>query len=347
MKKTKLIYLSFSIFFFLIFLCACFSPFKGDQGAITINFGSSGMAGYVTLPAGETARAGAWPPESYGILEQIEHRVRLTGNGSPISHTARGETTITIFARPGNYDISIEAYYGGLLYATGISSVNVKANQDNPVPIKMEQSDNTFFMVANATDWDLACGIIAGNGNNKSYLINIIDDVPGIVGLVPTGYSFGFAEDISVAIRGDYTLSLSSTGTGSLLKIRNGQSVSIHNTKLQGRGSGIINNVPLVSVENGSLSMSGTASVSGNYSNSTINLGGGVYVVNSSFSMSGNASVHDNEADSGGGGVHVDNGSFNMSDNASVHDNEANLGGGVHVLDSNFSMSGNTSIHDN
>jgi hypothetical protein len=88
--------------------------------------------------------------------------------------------------------------------------------------------------------------------------------------------------------------------------------------------------------ENGSLTMWGNASISGNNTASYYSYGGEVYVAeNGSLAMRDNASVSGNTASSYsyGGGVYVGNGgTFTMWDDASISGNTADsYGGGVYV----------------
>ena len=96
--------------------------------------------------------------------------------------------------------------------------------------------------------------------------------------------------------------------------------------------------------EYGKFEMSG-GEISGNKATQN---GGGVYVDDGTFTMSGSASIKNNktETKSYGGGVYMNGGTFTMNGSASITDNTANQGGGVHVSDGNFIMSGG-SITDN
>jgi len=114
---------------FITALSGCFSPWKGDKEAtITINLG-----------AGTSARAVAYPPDDE-ILPQLEHRVTLKGPTGTQDHTlSEGELNAAFSVAAGNWEITVEAWLDGKLYATGSGRVTVKAGQNNPVTIKMSR----------------------------------------------------------------------------------------------------------------------------------------------------------------------------------------------------------------
>ena len=196
------------------------------------------------------------------------------------------------------------------------------------------------FTVANADEWASAVATINSGGPGKTYTINVTASfsMDGITGrtFTPTG--------VSVTISGDETITL--TGTGSLLSIGDTQTVIMEDLDLAGNDS---NDTSLVSV-NGTFTMKGSASVSGNTAS---NIGGGVSVLNGGvFTMEDNASVLNNTSSGGGGGVAVgsygeSSSTFIMKGSARVSNNTASSGGGVLVLAGRLVMEGNASVSNN
>ncbi len=122
--------------------------------------------------------------------------------------------------------------------------------------------------------------------------------------------------------------------SGSTLNVSGG-TIS-DNVTYYGRGGGIYSN--------GTVTLSGTAEITGNYcvkSDSTSVHGGGVYVSGGKFTMNG-GKISGNSASNGhmsGAGVYVKSGAtFEMTDGV-ISDGEAEAGGGVYV-EGTFNLSG-------
>jgi len=123
--------------FFTLALTACFSPYKGDTGYITINLG----AGSSNAHSG-SARAMPWPPDDpeNNILEYIEYKITLTGSKGDLPViTANGGTIINEAVPVGFYNIKVLAFYNEELYAEcdGTNTVQVRADVYNSVTVKM------------------------------------------------------------------------------------------------------------------------------------------------------------------------------------------------------------------
>ena len=201
----------------------------------------------------------------------------------------------------------------------------------------------TTWEVNNFTTWaDAHYGITTG-GDGKIHIIT----VSGNVTIPPTamsGITFGNVGDITVILRGTGTITTSANG--SLLRIRNRQTVILEDLTLQGRDG---NNSSVVRVDGvGTFHMKGSASVTGNDNSAN---GGGVFIaIGGTFIMQDNARVHSNVSRASGGGVVLQGsnvrggggGSFLMRDNARVENNTANISGGGVVVGRNatFAMEG-------
>jgi formylglycine-generating enzyme required for sulfatase activity len=242
-----------------------------------------------------------------------------------------------------------KGYYGPYINLGFRVVLPASMGQPSEPPVEPpEEPGMEGFVCANAAQWNEALAEIRDGGSNKTYTINVTGgfDLPGYT----AGNTFGSAENINVIIRGNYTIKLD--GSGSLLSIGAGQTVTIRDLKLQGRGNDFNNSAPLVLVEGGTFTMEGSASITGNTNNNSTgnSYGGGVAVHGGTFTMSGGSIAGNNASSSApnaqpqGGGVYV-SGTFNMSGGTIGGDeggaNTATKGGGVAVSnDSTFNMTG-------
>ena len=334
----------FSVFTFhkLIFLFpVVMLVFSACQGPLA---DSSAATGTLTVNLGGGGRSAAWPPSDENeILGDLTLEITMEGPTGTQHHTLdKGATAASFTLVAGLWKITVEAYYIEMLFGAGSNSVDVKAGQNNPVTVKMNETDITFFAVANANDWKDAVTAITNGGSGKKYVVNVTGNFKANG---TTSSTFGGAIGINVIICGKHTIELD--GTGSFLYIDSNQTVVMRDLKLKGHED---NNVSLVSVNGGAFNMEGGASVSGNTSfiSDRKGDGGGVYVVSGGiFTMSGNASVSDNIANVSGGGVYIESGGiFNMKDSASVSGNTGAYGGGAYV-EGTFNMSNSAKVSGN
>ena len=229
------------------------------------------------------------------------------------------------------------------------------------------------FSVTSQTTWNNAVRDITNGGNDKNYVINVTVDFsrPGI-----TGYTFGAASGIKVAIRGTGSasrrISLSTNNSGYLLYINAGQTVIMRDLTLYGLEQ-IWNGVaPLVRVDSGTFEMKGTAVLDRNtYRNPTnnrdtfaggIQVYGGTFIMRDSARISRNRGWHNWDNPSYGGGVYLASGAVFKMYGGSIAENHSSYyrttstgayGGGVYVgSGSTFEMhggviSGNKITRDN
>ena len=204
------------------------------------------------------------------------------------------DSPVTISREIGFYNKFFNVVTGGSLYIGKDSATGNSVG----FPITL---DTNNFTVLNATDWNNARGAIAGGDNNENYVITVASSFT-VAGTPSSTFTFGAVTGIAVTITGNQTITLS--GTGSLLNIGADQSVVMHDIDLEGHSG---NNTYLVAVNgvNASLTMEGSASVSGNTAAVS---GGGVYVADGgSFAMlDGTISGNSVNGTTGqGGGVYV------------------------------------------
>jgi hypothetical protein len=244
--------------------------------------------------------------------------ISLSGTGSDsftlvaptASITQDSSTTFTVTPKPGlglgTYTATIEVYNT----ANGISASFTVSFTVVPVALDVYDADT----------WNAAISTIVSGGNGKSYAINLTGNF-SIAGT--TANTFGSVTGLNVTISGNHPITLS--GTGNLLRITSGQTVTLKDARLVGLST---NNNMLVYVESGTFNMeSGT--ISGN--------GGGVNVstTGATFNMSG-GTISDND-----GGVYVQYGTFNMT-GGTISGNTSYNGGGVNVQSGTFNMEGGT-----
>ena len=236
------------------------------------------------------------------------------------------------------------------------------------VPAVVITGEPTLWNVHDTASWIEAVGGIRGGGNNRAHIVRVSGNVS--VPAVPAGENlFGTVTNIMVTLEGSGSFALS--GTGSMLRIGNEQTVIVRDIVLRGHAN---NNSPLVEVRHdvitqgildtvivsrgGTFRMVGSASVTGNRGGvdrlgRVDNIAGGVSITGGNFIMQDTASVSGNTGgaglahDLGGrggpggvGGVSVNGGTFIMQDNATVSKNTGGRGGpgggsggtgGVHV----------------
>jgi len=117
MTKSIIKYFSLLIFASLAFY-GCFSPYKGDEAALTLLFGNN---------SGGRAL----------ISDEVVHNIELDGpSGRRFLPQVKG-ARFSVTVIPGYWKISIKAYLGDRLYAEGADGAEVKAGQNNQVIINM------------------------------------------------------------------------------------------------------------------------------------------------------------------------------------------------------------------
>jgi uncharacterized repeat protein (TIGR02543 family) len=195
-----------------------------------------------------------------------------------------------------------------------------------------------IFTVSTIEEWNAAKAAIKAGGDNKNYVINVLDGVtiPVTGSTISTSYTFGNASGIKVSLRGEGTLALS--GTGRIVNIAADQTLILRDLTLQGNAG---NTTSLVFVR-GTFDMH-----SGTITGNTASQGGGVYFYGT-FTMYG-GTISGNKATSSGGGVFMGvSGTFTMHGGTISGNTTSGNGGGVYVASNGtFTMhsgtiSGNT-----
>ena len=227
---------------------------------------------------------------------------------------------------------------------SGMATVTVTA----PVP-------PVSWSVNNLATWIEAVNGIRNGGNNKNHIVTVSGDFT-LQAVSASDNTFGSVTGITVNIEGSHTITASSSSSGRLLQISDGQTVVVKNITLQGHSGNIYEMVRIN--DGGVFRMEGSASVTGN--TATV-YGGGVYIDGGTFIMQDNATVTGNDAvnnglsnlsNSYGGGVYVRSGTFIMQGSAIVSNNTAianyyAYGGGVYVGSGTFTLKENAMVKEN
>lgn len=214
-----------------------------------------------------------------------------------------------------------------------------------------ESGGETYaFTIRNTAEWNSAVNAIKSDGDNKSYTLTIEGTVyvPPTLNVrqgVPSTYTFGAGEKLSVTINGNGTLVLYDKGFLMCLSGKSGakQKLTIDGPTLQGYSDNLL---PLLLLEYADLELK-AGKITGNTNNGGGGLGdgGGVHINNGRLTMSGgeitNNSCGQNSYMADGGGVAIKNGSFIMS-GGTISNNIGQKGGGVYLYGYNFTMTGGT-----
>jgi len=297
-------------------LSACFSPYQGDTGTITIGFG------------GSDARGAVWPGiDGPGALYLVDHHITLKGPSGTITRTSKGGTTVRISVAPGVWEVTVEDMCYGMPFATGVSEpFEVKAGQNEPARIVMKPTDTIFYAAGSGAEFTQAIEDSSDAAADYNSIALILTNSFSMTAY--SGFDAYLNKPLTIIGNGH---SITLSGTGSLFSISGG-SVTIQNLHLKGQGDAVVNNAPLVSVTGTFIMESG--SISGNTVNSGID-GIGVNIDGGTFIMNG-GTISSNISNFGGsgGGVCINVGTFTMNGGV-ISGNTANYGGGVAVLGSN------------
>jgi len=333
MKKTKTI--AFALIVLLaaaILLAACGSPEPEDETA------------YITISLGGGASRAAVPWNTDIDDEAIPHDIKIgntiVATGLYITNDEKAVLTRSVSA--GTHKVEVRGYDPSdktKLISYAEETVTVTARQTTTCEMKMSQAFET-----STTPWnDAIAAIKAGGGNDRACYIFVNKDDTG-TGIPANSAANTFSNStivdiIRVFISGDHTITLS--GTGSLLKIYAGQTVTLRGAHLKGNSG---NDTPLVLIDGGTFTME-NGTISDNIAGGSS--GGGVRVNSGFFNMScGTISGNKLTNNVAGGGVNVTGGKFTMT-GGTISDNTAGSGGGVYVhTPATFDMSGGA-ISDN
>jgi uncharacterized repeat protein (TIGR02543 family) len=107
----------------VLILSACFSPWKGDEGAFSINIGGGGRT--------------AW--NDTAILEKLEHTITLNNGPGPeqIRKNIKYGSAEHFLVIPGRWNITVTAFLDKEKYAAGFNVIDIKPGRNGVFTIKM------------------------------------------------------------------------------------------------------------------------------------------------------------------------------------------------------------------
>jgi hypothetical protein len=120
-RKIGKFYLLFA--FASLALWGCFSPWKGDEATLTLLMGNSPAGRIIVL--------------NENSISGRVHNIELIGPTGLQSHTVENDTPLTVTVMPGYWEIKVQAFLDGKLYAKGSADADIKAGLNNQVEIKM------------------------------------------------------------------------------------------------------------------------------------------------------------------------------------------------------------------
>ena len=342
MKKHPAILFLLSIVILTAGLTACFSPWTGNKGSITINIGSDNQS--------EAAVRVLVDP---GVeLAMMEHKITLKGPGGTITRTIKGNGSVNLEIVAGTWTVDVRAigkrpmeYDAGqgfperMLRAIGMETVEVSGGASVTVPLKMTTATE-------AASWDqlvYAIGkadpsgkkeiiVLSGDmtANSRAHLSDLnTDTVINHITLIA---------DRNITIKRSYYLIVNPVFeifSGSTLVLgKPGMSGTI--TIDGGKEEGANPYFPMIYVPNGTLELYDGVTLTNNINRTTdaSYMGGAVALIPNSgstadFYMYGGI-IRDNESTDGGGVyIYRAGASFIMSGGSIIGNTALNNGGGV------------------
>ena len=153
--------------FIVISLSACLSEWQGDTAELIISVSSAN-------------RSTVYNPTATETHKKLDHEVTLTSEKETLNFTFKAGEALEAVVSPGNWNVRVDSYLNGDIYATGSKPVVLKLGQ-NYETIDMENAIKVSF---NAN---------GGNGSIKPIVIKVdkgSTPLPDGSGLSRTDYAF-------------------------------------------------------------------------------------------------------------------------------------------------------------
>jgi len=122
-KKHSIKLSIFTMFFIVVSLSGCFSHWQGDLAQLVISFGG--------------AERKVYDPYDTETHNNLEHEVVLTSGTRTLTFIKSG-TTFEAYVTPGEWNITVNSWIDGEIYATGSKDVTLRLGLNN-ITIDMEQ----------------------------------------------------------------------------------------------------------------------------------------------------------------------------------------------------------------
>jgi len=348
--------------FIVVSLSGCFSQWQGDLAQIIISFGGAERSSIDYNPGDSSTH------------KKLEYKIVLTSAAEMLEYTFTDKTIFEASVTPGKWNVLINSYYEGDIYATGSKDVTLKPGLNNET-IDMYESAFTEVpgrSLVEKLKW-LSENVVGG----RDYLIRVNKDES----LEPQNFDQNLyygGQKVGITLIGDTrerTISLSrnlSSNEETLFLINPGVTLTLgNNITLKGRsnnygwlvfvnedaklimnaGSKIKDNIKIknnINNENGWIAgvfvnKKAIFEMNGGEISGIVAPGGGAVWVAGTFKMNnGNGKICNNKttAEFGAAGVWVLEGGKFYMDDGTISDN---IGGGVQVYNGGtFTMTGGT-----
>ncbi|MCL2721272.1 MAG: hypothetical protein FWD47_08035 [Treponema sp.] len=327
MRNIKLNFILFVVFCVFL-LSACFSPWMGDEGFVTFNFGNSARSLFVI-----------WEEES-----NLTYEVGFGGANLHFTATLKNGSG-TIAVPIGTYWVSVRVYDRNGLRGMGFAEgeTEVRAGKNTNVEIDM-------YSAVEVNSWEGLREALEDSSSNRRLYIHVKNNLQALSnGITVNGEKF-LISNSNITIDGS---SFTNPNPMFTLPASNSNFIIVpqwHGGTITIIGNQNANN-PIIRINDGYLEISGVTlrdnkrttgnggavEMNGGYFNmddgtitgNSAAYGGGVYI-NGQFSMSG-GTITGNSATTEGGGVRLTSGNFYMEGGTISGNNSGNQGGGVYV----------------
>jgi len=311
------------LFLFLtLILSGCFSPWQEDKGSFNINLGHSGNGRYLDAPE---------------YMPGLSYTIKVTDGAGPDQireNVGEEQKSLKFVVDPGQWNITVEAYEGEVLYAVGSRIVTIKPGNNGSVAVEMKFPDDVIiddgkFWTIEVDNWkDLYNAVLNANADNGTVIL----------------------------LTGDMTVIHDANnqyyGPSPKICISNKQITLVANDPVNlTRGAGFTDSFFQVSEEGtltlGNSEMSGSITIDGSLPNQNQTLTASLISVlyGGKLDMNSGVILKNNNAYTNGGGVHVSGGTFTMKGGTicgnTVSSSSAPLfGGGVYIENGTFNKVG-------
>ena len=326
-------------------LSACSDSLKGKDAFITINLNNS-----------PNARFAAWDhiDDNWDIqivneiLSYAEYHVTLKSSNDTQTHVIKNATAARFQVTTGIWQVSVSVLCEEMQFARSKPvSIDVKAGDDNIVPLTMEQGDFIFYAVKDAYEFESALSFASTTAIvPKGFVIMLTDNFSMEFCEISGDW---FSSPITIIGNDRIITYEDNSDLGSLFYICDGADVTIIDLRLKGLGildNDLDLNFALVIVEDAKFTMNGNSSISNSKCDSA---GGGVGVDTGGEFIMNDGSITGNRAGTSGGGVFINGeGKFTMNGGTISTNNAISYGGGVYIeTDGIFIMNGGTIAGNN
>jgi hypothetical protein len=318
----------------VLFLGACFSPWQGAEGTLTLSLGGGTDNSRILVN---------WKDEA------LRYEAILSGPDGIITRSFNGEKTVTLSAAPGEWEIAVRVYNGDeRLRAMSVKSVSatVEAGKTTiapPIELVTAAEVENWEQLQKAIGAGQNTSELSDSDSTRTEIVLIKKDLTAAETITPGKWNIilrsGDSEKPATITRG-------AGFTGALLGVNESKSaLTIQNLVIDGSGGNVTAAAPLINVAMGKLTLENGAVLRNNKNGQ--GSGGGVSISGSaaSFTMNGGTIEKNKAAGAFGGGVYVFGAGITcVMNGGEISGNEAATGGGVYLQGSGntFTIKGGT-----